>query len=210
MPEVWLHMGVDYNNDGRPTPFELGDSLAGTARFLVERGKYQRGAPWGYEVKLPPRFKVPGRAATRTYAKWHEAGVVRADGKPFAHPDDKAHMRVPVDGGPAFLTGQNFAAVMSYNPAFSYALAVCHLADRIAGGGPFVQAFPGGERLPTLAEVQEIQRRLTSLGFDTEGADGRAGLSTLRAAKAYEEKVGLDPADGYPGLKLLARLRQAP
>jgi peptidoglycan hydrolase-like protein with peptidoglycan-binding domain len=46
------------------------------------------------------------------------------------------------------------------------------------------------------------------LGFDTDGADGRAGLSTLRAAKAYEEKVGLDPADGYPGIKLLARLRQ--
>ena len=117
-------------------------------------------------------------------------------------------MRVPVDGGPAFLTGQNFAAVMSYNPAFSYALAVCHLADRIAGGGPFVQPFPGGERLPTLAEVQEIQRRLTSLGFDTDGIDGRAGLTTLRSAKAYEEKVGLDPADGYPGIKLLTRLRQ--
>jgi hypothetical protein len=97
---------------------------------------------------------------------------------------------------------------MSYNPAFSYALAVVHLADRIAGGGPFVQQFPGGERLPTLAEVQEIQRRLTALGFDTGGADGRAGLDTLRAARAYEQKVGLDPADGYPGLRLLARLRQ--
>ena len=208
MPEVWLHMGVDYDKDGRATPFELGDSLAGTAHFLVERGKYQRGAPWGYEVKLPPRFKVPGRSASRTYAKWHEAGVVRADGQPFARPDDKAHMRVPVDGGPAFLTGQNFSAVMSYNPAFSYALAVCHLADRIAGAGPFVQSFPGGERLPTLAEVQEIQRRLTALGFDTGGADGRAGLSTLRAAKAFQDKVGMDPADGYPGIKLLARLRQ--
>ena len=208
MPEVWLHMGVDYDKDGRATPFELGDSLAGTAHFLVERGKYQRGAPWGYEVKLPPRFKVPGRSASRTYAKWHEAGVVRADGAAFARPDDKAHMRVPVDGGPAFLTGQNFSAVMSYNPAFSYALAVCHLADRIAGAGPFVQSFPGGERLPTLAEVQEIQRRLTALGFDTEGADGRAGLSTLRAAKAFQDKVGMDPADGYPGIKLLARLRQ--
>jgi peptidoglycan hydrolase-like protein with peptidoglycan-binding domain len=71
-----------------------------------------------------------------------------------------------------------------------------------------VQQFPGGERLPTLAEVQEIQRRLTALGFDTGGADGRAGLDTLRAARAYEQKVGLEPADGYPGLRLLARLRQ--
>jgi len=210
MPEVWLHMGVDYDHDGRISPFgKPDDALAGTARFLVERGNYQRGAHWGHEVKLPPRFKVPGRSVSRTYAKWHELGVVRADGKPFARLDDKAHMRVPVDGGPAFLTGQNFAAVMSYNPAFSYALAVCHLADRIAGGGPFVQQFPGGERLPTLAEVQEIQRRLTALGHDTGGTDGRAGRDTQRAAKAFQEKVGMDPADGYPGIKLLERLRQA-
>jgi lytic murein transglycosylase len=208
MPEVWLHMGVDYDQDGRASPFgKPDDAIAGTARYLVERGKYRRGDTWGCEVKLPAGFKTADRTA-RTYAKWRDAGVVRADGQPFAKSDDKLRLRVPVDGGPAFLTGQNFSAVMSYNPAFSYGLAVVHLADRIAGGGPFVQQFPGGERLPTLAEVQEIQRRLTALGFDTGGADGRAGLDTLRAARAYEQKVGLEPADGYPGLRLLARLRQ--
>jgi lytic murein transglycosylase len=208
MPEVWLHMGVDYDQDGRASPFgKPDDAIAGTARYLVERGKYRRGDTWGCEVKLPAGFKTADRTA-RTYAKWRDAGVVRADGQAFPKSDDKLRLRVPVDGGPAFLTGQNFSAVMSYNPAFSYGLAVVHLADRIAGGGPFVQQFPGGERLPTLAEVQEIQRRLTALGFDTGGADGRAGLDTLRAARAYEQKVGLEPADGYPGLRLLARLRQ--
>ena len=208
MPEVWLHMGVDYDHDGRVSPFgKPDDALAGTARFLVERGKYRRGDIWGCEVKLPDGFKTGDRSA-RSYAKWHEAGVARVDGRPFPKSDDKLRLRVPVDGGPAFLTGQNFAAVMSYNPAVSYALAVCHLADRIAGGGPFVQPFPGGERLPTLAEVQEIQRRLTALGFDTDGTDGRAGRDTLRAAKAYQQKVGFEPADGYPGVRLLARLRQ--
>ncbi len=208
MPEVWLHMGVDYDHDGRASPFgKPDDALAGTARFLVERGKYRRGDSWGCEVRLPGGFRQKDRTA-RGYAKWHEMGVARADGRPFAKSDDKLRLRVPVDGGPAFLTGQNFSAVMSYNPAFSYALAVVHLADRIAGGGPFVQQFPGGERLPTLAEVQEIQRRLTAAGFDTGGADGRAGLDTLRAGRAYEQKVGLEPADGYPGLRLLARLRQ--
>ena len=207
MPEVWLHMGVDYDHDGRISPFgKPDDALAGTARFLVERGKYRRGDIWGCEVKLPAGFKKD--RTTRTYAKWHDMGVVRADGKSFPKSDDKLRLRVPVDGGPAFLTGQNFAAVMSYNPAFSYALAVVHLADRIAGGGPFVQQFPGGERLPTLAEMQEIQRRLTALGFDTGGADGRAGSDTLRAARAFEQKVGMEPADGYPGIRLLERLRQ--
>jgi lytic murein transglycosylase len=208
MPEVWLHMGVDYDRDGRISPFgKPDDALAGTARFLVERGKYRRGDIWGCEVKLPSGFKHADKTA-RTYAKWHEMGLARADGRPFPNSDDKLRLRVPVEGGPAFLTGQNFSAVMSYNPAFSYALAVVHLADRIAGGGPFVQQFPGGERLPTLAEVQEIQRRLTALGFDTDGTDGRAGRDTLRAVRAYQQKVGFEPADGYPGVRLLERLRQ--
>jgi peptidoglycan hydrolase-like protein with peptidoglycan-binding domain len=83
-----------------------------------------------------------------------------------------------------------------------------HLADRIGGAGPFVQPFPGGERLPTIAELQEVQRRLTALGFDTDGTDGRAGRDTMRAVRGFQKKVGMEPADGYPGIKLLARLRQ--
>ena len=62
--------------------------------------------------------------------------------------------------------------------------------------------------LMTLAEVQELQRRLTSLGFDTDGSDGRVGRDTQRAVRDFQKKVGLSPADGYAGLKVLARLRQ--
>jgi peptidoglycan hydrolase-like protein with peptidoglycan-binding domain len=55
--------------------------------------------------------------------------------------------------------------------------------------------------------VQEIQRRLTALGYDTGGADGRVGAGTTRAVAAFQKKVGME-ADGYAGLRLLARLRQ--
>jgi lytic murein transglycosylase len=208
MPEVWLHMGVDFDHNGRISPFGApDDALGGTARFLIERGKYRRGEAWGCEVRLPNGHG--GDHGSRSYAAWRELGVVRADGAAFARPDDKVKLTVPVDGGPAFLTGQNFSAVMSYNPAFSYALAVVHLADRIRGDGPFVQPFPGSERLMTLAEVQELQRRLTALGFDTDGSDGRVGRDTQRAVRDYQRKVGISPADGYAGLKVLARLRQS-
>ncbi len=208
MPEVWLHMGVDYDKDGRIFPFgPPDDAIAGTARYLVQRGRYRPGEAWGCEVKLPGKIKS-NQSAVRTYARWQELGVVRADGTPFARPADQVRLRVPASGGPAFLIGQNFSAVMSYNPAFSYALAVVHLADRIAGADTFVRQFPGGERPPTLAEVQEIQRRLNDLGFNTGGIDGRTGRDTLRAARAYQRKVGMQPADGYPGLALLARLRK--
>jgi lytic murein transglycosylase len=208
MPEVWLHLGVDYNKDGKVSPFgPPDDALAGTARFLVERGGYRRGEHWGCEVRLPAGMSARRKGA-RTYAEWHAHGVVRADGAPFSRPHDRVQLRQPVEGGPAFLLGQNFSAVMRYNPAFSYALAVVYLADRIAGAGPFVQSFPGGERPPTLAEVQEIQRRLTALGYNSGGTDGRVGRDTMRAVQSFQRKAGISPADGYPGLALLARLRK--
>ena len=205
MPEVWLHMGVDYDRDGRITPFgKPDDSLAGTARFLVERGKYRRGEAWGCEVR--PSGRAGG--GWRSYAQWQALGIKRADGKAFARPSDRAKLWVPVPGGPAFLVGQNFYAVHAYNPSMSYTLSLCHLGDLIRGGPPFVQQFPGGERVPTLAEVKEIQRRLNEQGFKTDGVDGRTGSDTIKAILAYERKVGMEPADGYAGLKVLARLRQ--
>ena len=45
-------------------------------------------------------------------------------------------------------------------------------------------------------------------GFDPGGADGRIGPETVAAVRAYQLKAGLKPADGYAGLKVLARLRQ--
>ena len=131
-----------------------------------------------------------------------------ADGTPFPHPGEQAKAWVPVPGGPAFLITQNFSAIRSYNPSNNYTLAIAHLADRIRGKGEFVQKFPGGERTLTLEELQEIQRRLTALGFDTGGADGRIGHDTMVAVQAFQRKAGLQPADGYPGLKVLGRLRQ--
>jgi membrane-bound lytic murein transglycosylase B len=205
MPGAWLRMGVDFDGDGRISPFgPPDDAFAGTARYLLERGKYKRGLEWGCEVRLPSGI-TSGR---RTFAGWKHAGVVRADGEAFAHPDEPARLWRPVPGGPVFLLTRNFFAVKSYNPSNNYTLAVVHLADRIRGAGPFVRQFPGGERTPTLAEIQEIQRRLTALGFNTGGADGRVGNETMHAVQAFQRKAGLVPADGYAGLKVLAKLRQ--
>jgi lytic murein transglycosylase len=203
MPEVWLHVGFDYDRDGRVSPFgHPADALASTARYLVKRGNYRRGQHWGYEIR-----GARGGAA-RSYAAWQAAGVRRASGEPFPRAQDTARLWVPVPGGPALLIGPNFQAVRSYNPSNNYTLAIVHLSDRLRGDGPFVQPFPGGERTPTLAEVKEIQQRLTAQGFETGGIDGRVGNSTMMAVRNFQKKLGIDPADGYAGLKVLARLRQ--
>ncbi len=205
MPEVWLNVGVDYDGDGRVSPFgKPDDAIAGTAQYLVKRGGYRRGDHWGYEV----HGAQGGEGGSRSYQAWQTAGVTRADGQPFPQPNATAKLWIPVPGGPAFLLGHNFNAVRSYNPSNNYTLAIVHLADRIGGGGPFVHPFPGAERTPTLAEVQEIQKRLTALGFDTGGTDGRVGNDTMIAVRNFQRKVGMQPADGYAGVNLLARLRQ--
>src|SRR5690606_6757746 len=100
----------------------------------------------------------------RSYETWHGHGFRRADGEAFARPKDNVKLWIPEAGGPAFLVGPNFRAVYSYNPSTSYTLALVHLGDLIRGDGGFRQQFPGGERIPTLDEVKEIQRRLTERG----------------------------------------------
>ncbi len=76
----------------------------------------------------------------------------------------------------------------SYNPSMNYALAICHLGDRCLGAPPFIQPFPGSERALTLAEVQEMQTRLTKAGFDTGGTDGRVGNDTMKAIKDFQQQ----------------------
>jgi lytic murein transglycosylase len=211
MPEVWLNMGVDFDGDGRVSPFgNPDDSFAGTARYLIERGKYRRGETWGYEIELAPQFDVSladGRTR-RTIRDWQRLGVIRVGGQPFPRADDVARISLPAGArGPAFALLQNFLAVKSYNPSFKYALAICHLADRIRGFGPFVRPWPTDERQLSLAETQELQERLTTLGYDTGGVDGRFGEKTQGAIQAWQKANGVAPADGYPSDRVLERLR---
>src|SRR5947209_8181828 len=143
MPEVWLNMGMDYDRDGKVSPFgKPDDALASTARYLANRGKYRRGEHWGYEVQVPKGAKSGN--ASRSYEAWRKAGFSRADGQPFPQPNATAKLWVPAPGGPGFLCGPNFYAVRSYNPSMNYTLAIVHLGDRIMGAPEVAPKFPGG------------------------------------------------------------------
>jgi len=84
---------------------------------------------------------------------------------------------------------------------------VGHLADRIAGGGPFLSPWPRGERALSRSEKEEMQVRLTLLGFDARGADGVVGPDTRAAIRAWQRARGL-PADGFDSAGLLEALRR--
>jgi peptidoglycan lytic transglycosylase B len=109
--------------------------------------------------------------------------------------------------GPAFLVTRNFLALMSYNYSHSYAVAVGHLADRIGGAGPIVAAWPDASYDLSFEQRVELQRRLSRLGFETGGSDGRFGARTYEAIIAYQKSAGL-PLDGVPSLKLLQHVRR--
>jgi len=97
-------------------------------------------------------------------------------------------------------------ALLGYNNAQSYAIALGHLSDRLQGA-PALHFPPGGDaRGLTQAEMKFIQSRLTTLGFDTIGADGFAGPNTEIAIEAYQAAQHL-PVDGFAGLSLLKRLQ---
>ena len=104
-----------------------------------------------------------------------------------------------------FVVSENFDALLCYNNAPAYAIAVGHLADRLQGA-PALTFPPGGDpRGLTQPEMQFVQSRLTKLGFDTLGADGFFGPNTEMAVEAFQAVQGL-PVDGFVGLALLMRL----
>jgi membrane-bound lytic murein transglycosylase B len=117
-------------------------------------------------------------------------------------------LRLPAGAqGPAFLVTGNFQAILRYNPAVSYALAVGHLADRLAGADPVAATWPVSMRPLARSEVEELQSLLSQQGLDTGAADGIIGSQSRAAIRAFQRTRGL-PQDGYPSHQLLEMLRQ--
>jgi membrane-bound lytic murein transglycosylase B len=209
IPTSYLSYAVDFTGDGRrdvwsdvPT-----DSLASAANYLAHAG-WQPGAPWGVEVRLPASFdhSQADQANRRSAAHWRAQGVTTLAGAPLPDYGPVAIIEPAGARGPAFAVYQNFFVIKRYNNATSYAIGIGHLGDRIGGAGPFAQPWPRGERNLSRTETEELQRRLTALGYDTGGADGVFGPDTASAIRRFQAANGMTP-DGYPSSALLTRLR---
>ena len=109
--------------------------------------------------------------------------------------------------GPAFMVFRNFTVITRYNNSENYVIGVGHLSDRLRGGPAIRGSFPPDARGLTMADRQEIQRRLTAAGFDTGGGDGVIGAKTEAAISAWQQANGL-AVTGQPSVDLLARLRR--
>ena len=129
------------------------------------------------------------------------------DGIALAESQAKASVVLPAGyNGPAFLVYKNYRTILTWNRSILYAIAIGHLADRLAGGPPFKSKRPAREVRLSRNDIKDMQRLLSARGFDTGGSDGVVGPITRLAIKTYQKK-SLLPADGYPTLGLLERLR---
>lgn len=209
IPTSYLDYAVDFTGDGRRDIWsdDPTDALASTAAYLKRFG-WVTGQPWGVEVQLPRGFDyaLADRSIEKSPAEWARLGVKSMNGKTVPN-HGKGAILLPAGGdGAAFMIFKNFSVIERYNTADAYVIGVGHLSDRI-NGGPAIQAdWPRGDRALTFKERKEMQRRLTSAGFDTKGIDGRIGPKTINAVRAYQVANGLTP-DGYASLYLLNRLR---
>ncbi len=209
IPTSYEAYAVDFTGDGRRDIWsdDPTDALASTGAYLRNAG-WRTGQPWGVEVALPAGFNAgqAGRGRNRSVAEWQGQGVRLAGGGNLPDHGPGAILLPSGAGGPAFLVFGNFNAIARYNNSEKYVIAVGHLSDRLAGGGPLRGNFPPDAQGLTLADRKEIQERLTAAGYDTKGADGVVGKGTTAAIEAYERAQGL-PVTGAATRALLARLR---
>ena len=214
IPTSFRDYAVDYTGDGRRDVWSSNpaDALASTANYLARFG-WERGAPTIVEVTLPQGFDYTQAAGSnrRSAAEWAAAGVRPVSGGSLPA-GEGVEILVPAGSqGPAFAAYPNFRVIKRYNTATSYAMAVSLLGSRLdpeMGAGPIVADWPRGDKPLSRTETIELQKRLTALGYPTDGVDGIIGPNTRQAVRAFQSARGMVP-DGYVSTELLRRVRAA-
>lgn len=209
MPSAYMQYAVDGDNDGKIDLWNSHhDALASAAHFLKNLG-WQTTERWGREVMLPKDFPYAdtGLKQKQPLTAWRALGVKRNDGRPLPALDDmQGAILVPMGhSGPAFIAYSNFSVIMRWNYSESYAIAVGHLADRIAGGAGLKQSLQTDSPRLSSSLVVTMQQRLNDQGFDAGKADGIIGSGTRAALRNFQSQQGLI-ADGYPSFSTLAAL----
>ena len=149
IPESYLQYAVDHDGDGKKDIWnsEL-DVFASIANYFKGHG-WQDDHTWGRKVLLPPggeeiltalkdegltpsddcrRYRSLG--SWRDLQQWQTLGVRREDGSDLPSRSIPAALILADSGDDeAYIVYSNFCSIMSYNPAFKYALSIGLLAS---------------------------------------------------------------------------------
>ncbi|MFT6581823.1 MAG: membrane-bound lytic murein transglycosylase B [Alphaproteobacteria bacterium] len=135
MPSSFIGYAVDHDGDGRKDIWTTKpDVFASAANYLSKYG-WRGDERWGRAVKLPTGFdkKLVGLKIQKPVDEWSKLGVTQVNGKPLPVSTLSASLILPAkEGGPAFLVYKNYRVILKWNRSHYFAMAVGHLADRIA------------------------------------------------------------------------------
>jgi len=207
MPTVFLKHAVDADGDGRRDLWNsLPDAMMSAGTFL-ESMDWDGDYRWGREVLLPENFDYSLADGRRLpLEEWRKLGITDVWGHGVPQEPIDAALVVPSGHqGPAFLAYNNFRVIMGWNRSEFYAIAVGHLADRIAGAGGL--HTPPPEDQPTLSrdQILQLQETLNDRGYNSGEPDGILGSNTRDAIRQFQSDQDMI-ADGFPSARLLRAL----
>jgi len=205
LPGDILENGVDGDGDGHVTlKTSAADALLSGAKMLSHLG-WRAGEPWIREITLPANFdwSQTGLDTTKSVTNWERMGVRARTGN-LSHKALATSILLPQGrNGPAFLAYPNFNIYFEWNKSFVYVTTAAYFATRLEGAAPYQTSTPD----PALSndQMEQLQRKLTQLGYDVGGIDGILGAKTRAAVQDMQKKLGL-PADAWPTRQLLDQL----
>jgi lytic murein transglycosylase len=207
MATEYMKWAVDYDGDGHRNLIKsVPDVIGSTANYLQSLG-WRRGEPWLTEVRVPAQLPWDQADLTIQHprSQWASWGVALADGRALTADGLPASLVLPMGRmGPAFLAYENFQVYLKWNQSLIYSLTAAYYATRLAGAAPMHKGNGTPVALP-FEQAKELQQLLRRYGYTGE-IDGKLGISTRAAVKAAQMRLGL-PADSWPTVELLARLR---
>jgi peptidoglycan hydrolase-like protein with peptidoglycan-binding domain len=203
IPTSYLAYAVDGDGDGRRDIWNsVPDALVDGGEPACAATAGRAGQTWGYEVILPPGRKFPG--GSMSLSKWESIGVRRTNGKPFPRPGQNGRAE---GAAGTRRTGLPDGEELLRHQALQQCRQIC--ARRRSAGRPDRRLHPGPRKdwsrpftKLSIAESEELQKRLKSAGFYEGEIDGKIGPASRSAILSFQAQYGLQ-RDGYASMELL-------
>jgi lytic murein transglycosylase len=209
LPRHYLEHAIDYDGDGKRNLLRSPADVIGSSAAFIKSLGWQPRQPWLQEVRVPPSlaWDQADLAIQHPRAQWAQWGVTTADGQPLISDGLPASLVLLMGrNGPAFLAYPNFQIFTKWNQSLTYAVTAAYLATRIDGAGAMKRGA-GPIAVLQSNQIIELQTLLAKRGFPAGEPDGKLGAGTRAAVKSAQIKFAL-PADSYPTVDLLERLRR--
>jgi len=110
--------------------------------------------------------------------------------------------------GPHFEFGKNASAIFHYNRSELYVFSVWVFSSALENN-PQKILWPKNREQISSSETLIMQERLTLLGYDTFGVDGKFGNNTKKALIGFQKTIGQTP-DGFPDRLIFKKLLSQP